>query len=668
MNVPGTSIGVGDVYEVATGPAGVVYFAGATQLYRRTADGLVSKVRVAVPDQSELPSIDTIAVAASGDLYVSSYQKIYKMSGGTGTPQLLAGGGLNPADGPALNVRLNAVQALKVAPDGLYFIDRPMVRRLTASGMIETVVTGTDSIPPPGFTGVASPGDLAVDGSGNLYIKDNARIFRRTPAGVLTAIAGGGTDSTSEGIPATGAQLSFSSIASDGAGNLYIGEGYRIRVIDAQTGIIRTVGGNQNEGGLQGDGGPARSARFGGHLYLDVDAGGNIYIADLWNLRLRRIAAGTGIVTTIAGGGPSGDGGPATAAQVYSPKGLALDSAGNLYIADSNNARIRRVAASTRTISTFLGDGAPFQYMDNPATKRFRRPTGLAFDSSGKLYIRDVYGIRKADAGNLSVIAGGGTFIGAVPSSIAATEMNITSGHSVAVAPNGDVYFDSYGKDDVFRVQGGHIWNVSRETFSIPSIAFDATGSLLIGTHSSKLYRMNTTTEALTLLSGSGFGRGENVPLSQALLFNPRTVAADRAGNIYFAEYIANPAMRIRKIDAATLTVSTIAGGGSVDEPADGSPALQAKIYDIGAMVADKNGNVYVSDWFNDRVWRLSPAFTIATGGELPRAQAGAAYSITLAVSGGSPPYKSWALIAGQTPAGLTSTGRPAKFAAYHQH
>ena len=230
---------------------------------------------------------------------------------------------------------------------------------------------------------------MAVDSAGNLYIADtgNHRI-RKVSGGVISTVAGTGTRGFSgDGGPATSAQLSGpGGLAVDSAGNLYIAEYARIRKVS--NGVITTIAGS-GTWGFSGDNGPATSAQIidGG---IAVDSAGNLYIADTNNYRVRKIS--NGVITTIAGDGIpgfSGDNGPATSAQLDVPGGVAVDSAGNLYIADEGNNRIRKVANGV--ITTIAGNGT-FGYSGDggPATSaQLPEPGYIAIDSAGDIYVAD---------------------------------------------------------------------------------------------------------------------------------------------------------------------------------------------------------------------------------------------------------------------------------------
>ena len=257
---------------------------------------------------------------------------------------------------------------------------------------------------------------MAVDGAGNLYIADqyNNRIRRVDSTGTITTIAGteergfGG-----DGGPATQAPLFLpTGVAVDGEGNLYIADQYnhRIRRVDS-TGTITTIAGT-GERRFGGDGGPAIRAQLDAPSGVAVDGAGNLYIADASNHRIRKVDS-IGTITTIAGTGEQGfggNGGSASQAHLFFPTGVAVDGAGNLYIADVGNHRIRKVD-STGTITTFAGTGERgFGGPGGPAVQaQLDAPSGVAVDEAGNLYIADQYNhrIRRVDStGTITTIAG----------------------------------------------------------------------------------------------------------------------------------------------------------------------------------------------------------------------------------------------------------------------
>ncbi|MGD9022260.1 MAG: NHL repeat-containing protein, partial [Deltaproteobacteria bacterium] len=310
---------------------------------------------------------------------------------------------------PATEAQIGYPWGITVDASGNIFISdiyANTVRKVDTNGIITTVAgNGTE-----GYSGDGGPAteaqldtpmDVAVDGSGNLYIVDgfNDCIRKVDTNGIISTVAGTGTFGYSgDGGPATQAQLGEpGGVAVDAFGNLYIADtyNYRIRKVDTN-GTITTVAGN-GDWRHGGDGGPATQAHFG-HVYgVAVDASGNLYMADYFNSRIRKVDA-SGTITTLAGNGTraySGDGGPATQAEICLPMDVAIDAVGNLYIADTYNNRIRKVDASG-TITTVAGDGTGVYSGDGgPATEaRIASPFGVAVDASGDLYIEDTDNFR----------------------------------------------------------------------------------------------------------------------------------------------------------------------------------------------------------------------------------------------------------------------------------
>ena len=243
---------------------------------------------------------------------------------------------------------------------------------------------------------VSDPYGVALDGAGNLYIADTGshRIRKVNSAGVISTVAGNGTrGSGGDGGPAVDAQLQLPlGVAADGAGNLYIADfhNHRIRKVDA-AGDISTVAGT-GAAGYGGDGGQAVNAQLNYPTDVALDGAGNLYIADGSNNRVRKVNS-AGVISTVAGNGAAGyggDGGQATAAQLDSPHGVAADGAGNLYVADLNNQRIRKVNAAG-VITTVAGTGTRGSDGDGgpAAAAQLGRPRGLALDGSGNLYIAE---------------------------------------------------------------------------------------------------------------------------------------------------------------------------------------------------------------------------------------------------------------------------------------
>ncbi len=322
---------------------------------------------------------------------------------GTGTA------GYGGDGGPATGAQLNGVYGVAADASGNLLLagwNSHRVRRTDAGGTIATVAgTGVAGFAGDGGAATAArldgPYHAVADGAGNLYVADtrNHRVRRVDAAdGTIATIAGTGTAGYGgDGGAATAAQLNNPvRLALDGAGNLYVADSgnHRVRRVDAADGTVSTVAGTGDPGSA-GDGGAATAAQLFAPYGLAVDGAGNLFIADTFNHRVRRVDAASGNIATVAGTGISGfggDGGAATAAQLDGPHDVAVDTAGNLYVADATNHRVRRVAAADGTIATVAGTGDQGFGGDGAAATaaKLDGPVGLALDTTGGLRIADV--------------------------------------------------------------------------------------------------------------------------------------------------------------------------------------------------------------------------------------------------------------------------------------
>jgi sugar lactone lactonase YvrE len=298
-----------------------------------------------------------------------------------------------------------------------------------------------------------NPLDQAVDAAGNVYIGDmyNHRIRKVSPDGLITTVVGTGADGFSgDGGPALKARISeAAAVLVDAAGNLFFSDGqnHRIRKVDI-SGIITTVAGSSRLAGPLGDGGPATKARLGFPAQLALDAKGNLFIADQFNQRIRKVDA-AGIITTVAGGGSPaagrGDGGPAIAVSFQLPTGVAVDPLGSIYISEGVEGTIRKVDAAG-IITTVAGGGQPADGVGDggPATQaRLAGPSYITLDPGGNLYIAENLGerIRKVDSnGIITTVAGNGK-IGYTADGQPAIEAQLNSPLDVAIDRAGNLYF-----------------------------------------------------------------------------------------------------------------------------------------------------------------------------------------------------------------------------------
>jgi hypothetical protein len=326
----------------------------------------------------------------------------------TSTITTLAGNGAALATGdggPATAASLNQPRGRPaVGPDGsIYVADtfNNKVRRITPDGTISTFAgTGAHGYSGDGGPAVNAslswPHDVAVDGSGTVYIADaaNSRIRRVTPDGIIRTVAGTGVAGfNGDRIQATAARLNRPKALVIAGSVLWFSDGdnHRIRRVDLSSGIITTVAGT-GVAGFAGDGGPATRARIRAPRAIERDRQGNLFFADSQNNRIRRIGI-DGLIRTVAGNGVAGfggDGGPATRAKLNTPRGLTVVD-GILYIADSDNSRVRRVDLRTGIITTLAGNGARRFAGDGGAARQasLYNPRGVSIDPRGRLLIAD---------------------------------------------------------------------------------------------------------------------------------------------------------------------------------------------------------------------------------------------------------------------------------------
>jgi Secretion system C-terminal sorting domain len=322
--------------------------------------------------------------------------------------------GFSGDGGPATAAEISVPQQIATDDTGnLYIADyvNYCIRKVSkATGIITTVAgighygsisdTGGDGGPATDATFV-SPSGVAVDKHHNIFIADGNRIRKVTAStGIITVIAGtGATVDSGDGGPATAAGIAGPTfLCVDKIGNLYIQEWVSvIRKIDT-SGVITKVAGIADTTSFSGDGGPATAATFSAYG-ICTDTANNLYIADLFNERVRKITVSTGIISTVAGTGTygfSGDGGAATAAELNQPYDVHVDDSGNIFISDEGNGRIREVRAATGIIYTVAGNGGIASYCcdDSLATHAEISPFSLAIDTFGNLYMADFYGSR----------------------------------------------------------------------------------------------------------------------------------------------------------------------------------------------------------------------------------------------------------------------------------
>jgi sugar lactone lactonase YvrE len=552
---PATQASLGFVYAVAVDAGGNVYIADGTNRVRRVGtDGVITTIAGngtagysgdgGPATQASLNIPYGVAVDVNRNVYIAEggNNRIRRV-GTDGVITTFAGNGaagFSGDGGPAIQASLRTPVGVGVDAQGNVYIgdiSNNRVRRVGTDGIITTIAGNGNS----GFSGDGGPATqatfrnmdgIAVDPIGNVYVADRAndRIRRVGTDGVITTVAGNnGVGFSGDGGPATQARMDIyfgGGVAVDAQGNLYVSDtnNHRVRRVSPD-GVITTFAGGGTPAAGIGDGGPATQARLNSPQGLAADASGNVYIADRFNNRIRRVSP-DGVITTIVGTGQSGfsgDGGPATQARLNAPYGVAVDAKGNVYIADTGNHRVRRVGPDG-VIVTVAGTGtAGFSGDGQWATgARLNNPVAVAVYGRGTVYVADRGNnrIRMVDEGSvITTVAGGGAPpAGSVGDEGLATQASLNNPWGVAVDGRGNVYIGDRFNNRVRRV--------GTEGFGI-----------------------------ITTIAGTGAPglSGDGGPATQAMIRSPFSVAVDAKGNVYIADTFN---FCIRRVEAAPIVVA----------------------------------------------------------------------------------------------------------------
>jgi sugar lactone lactonase YvrE len=524
-----------------------------------------------------------------GNIYYSENSTIRKISkqgivttiAGTGTIGYSGDGGL------AIKAMLYYPSSLILDPQGnLCFSDalNNRVRRISKSGIISTIA-GNGLAGFSGDGGLASAAQiggytsLIFDKIGNLYIEDfnNYRIRKVSVDGIISTYAGNGN----WGNDGDGGQAINASIVGTGSmafapdGTLYIPtQASTIRAI-SPIGIINTVVGN-GISGFSGDGGMASAAQLNYPMGVSIDKIGNMFVLDGWNYRIRKIST-SGIITTVAGNGTygySGDGGPATMAQI-SYTSLYIDNFGNIIFADTYHSRIREINLSG-IISTIGGTGAINFTGDggNPLLAQFNGLSGLTFDGLGNLFIMDQYNyrIRKVSTNNIVT-----TYAGNGSQTYNGDGMQATL---TAINPGG-----------------------------ASGIAADKLGNVFFSEPAFNRVRKITTDGIITTIAGNGtYGfSGDGGPAISAQVGYPQGITIDKLGNLFFVD-----GNRIRKISTDGI-INTVAGNGNDGYGKDGVSALNTEVYFAQGIYVDELGNLFIAESGSNRIRMVNNSGIIST-------------------------------------------------------
>jgi uncharacterized protein (TIGR03437 family) len=604
-----------------------------------------------------LGRVRDVVVDSTGALFLSDEQNhvVFRLTP-DGMLTIVAGngiGGYSGEGGPAVNASLRSPLGLALDAEGNLFISDPAdhrVRRVDSRGVIRTVAgTGRRGYAGDGDAATAAslnePRGLALDAGGNLYIADsgNHRVRRVGRDGVIATIAGNGEARTAgdRGQAANASVNNPSAVATDRAGNVFIAETDRIRQIDAAGTITSLLSGFSISG-------------------LIVSPQGVLYFSDSGTLQHQvfRVSERTPVVVAgILRPGFSGDGGPASEASLNAPGGLAVDPAGNVYIADRDNFRLRRVDVAG-IITTIAGNGQ-FRFSGDGLTARgatLNQPAAVAPDGRGGLLIVDVgnHRIRRVSAGGvIETIAGAGV-AGYSGDGGSATSAQLNLPQGVAAGPDGSVYIADQANNRVRRVApDGTITTFAGGGTSLGdngpatlaqlrfpfSVAVDAAGNVLIAdTLNHRIRRVDRNGNIVTI-AGTGIPgfSGDGSVATGARLSGPRSVYVDAGGRILIGDTGNN---RVRMVAAGTTIITTVAGGGSM--PGENVAATSVLLDGPRGVTADARGNIYFAEQFAHRVRGVSPSRVITTvagtgtagfsgdGGPAPRAQLNSPQSVSL--------------------------------------
>lgn len=582
---------------------------------------------------------------------------------------LIAGdiGDAGVVDGPAAVARLGSLAGVAVDAAGtVYVSDGHAIRRISPGGAVTTVAGRVAELGDRDGSGAMArfnnPQGVAADAAGNVYVadRDNHTIRKISASGIVSTLAGSaGSAGARDGKGSRAQFFRPSGITVDDSGNVFVSDtrNFTIRKI-SPAGVVSTLAGRPDPEGSHPDGivdGLAGAARFSFPQGIAVDTVGNIYVADLFSHAIRKISL-TGKVTTWAGqGAPPAMGsadGVGRAARFAYPSGVAIDKEGNVYVADTHSFTIRKITP-TGTVTTLAGL-ADHSGSDDGAgpSARFSALAALAVDGRGNVYVTDFANtpipkngkfvkpgpsglVRRIDTrGVVSTFAGHASDPSASPDGIGAAA-RFESPSGVVADPSGTLYVVDTTANTIRQITpAGVVTTLAGKTdvsghqdgrglealFNNPmGIARDGLGTLYIADSAASIVRRISRDGVVSTLAGLPNVRGNVDGVGAAARFSaPTAIASDDAGNLLVTDEWANNIRKVTPAGEVTTWANKSGQRGSTDGPAE-----QARFIVPAGIAVDHAGNVYVCDYGNRTIRKISPEGIVSTFAGRPNPGAG---------------------------------------------
>lgn len=609
-----------------------------------SADGLPSTARFNGPY--------AVAVDSAGNLYVAdNWNRTIRKISTANVVSTLAGsaGNYGSLDGSGSSALFGNPWGVAVDSGGNVYVSDSYfntIRKITPGGLVTTFAGAPGTSGSSDGTGTSArfsyPAGLATDAMGDVYVADsgNRTIRKITPGGVVTTVAGlaGSPPTAVDGIGSAARFISLNGLAVDSAGNLYVTDENTVRKITS-SGSVTTLAGvaGSANGGI--DDGQGSAARFNAPYGVAVDSGGNVFVADTWNNSVRKITP-SGTVSTVAGlpagyppatGSAGASDGTGSAARFNFPQDVAVDTAGNVFVADTHNNMIRKITPGG-IVSTIAGV-SPLQSTGiadgSGAAARFSAPHGAAIDSAGNVFVADTDNstIRKVtSSGTVTTFAGSAGNTGSTDATGTAARFLYPVG--VVIDRNGTLYVSDTGNQTIRKISpAGAVTTFAGSVgfagavnglatvaqFNQPyGLAVDSAGNVFAADSGNFTIRRISTLGAVTTLAGiPGTAGAADGPAASATFTRPEGVAVDGSGNVFVADA---GAFAIRKISPSG-TVTTFAGLAGSSGSVDGTGGA-ARFVGPEAIAIDAAGNLFVADNINYTVRETTAAgFPVASSG-----------------------------------------------------